>query len=82
MRNFKIFIDFFDVYEDLMRFDLYEFHSPFTIIFIEASDPDDACNIATLRLMRMIMKQDASIQTRIICRKIRKYLRIDKVYSL
>jgi hypothetical protein len=82
MRNYKIFIDFFDVYEDLIKFDLYEFHSPFTIIFIEALDPDDACNIAALRLMRMIMKQDASIQTRIICRKIRKHIRIDKVYAL
>jgi len=82
MRNFKIFIDFFDVYEDLMRFDLYEFHTPFTIIFLEASDPDEACNTAALRLMRTIMKQDDSIETRIICRKIRKFLRIDKVYAL
>lgn len=82
MINYKIFIDFFDIYEDLMRFDLYEFHSPFTILFIEASDPDDACNTAALRLMRMIMKQDNSIETRIICRKIRRNLRIDKVYAL
>jgi len=82
MINYKIFIDFFDIYEELIRFNLYEFHSPFTIIFIEASDPDDACNTASLRLMRMIMKQDDSIETRIVCRKIRKYLRIDKIYAL
>ena len=82
MQNYKIFIDFFDVFPYLIRFDLYEFHSPFTIIFIEASDPDDACNIVMLRLMRLIMKQEDSISTRIICRKIRKHLRIDKVYAL
>lgn len=82
MRNYKIFIDFFDVFPELLRFDLYEFHTPFTIIFIEATDPDDACNIAMYRLMRLIMKQDNSIATRIVCRKIRKYLRIDKVYAL
>jgi len=82
MRNYKLFVDFFDVYEELMAFNLYEFHSPFAILFIEASDPDDACEIAMHRLMRLIMKQDSSIETRIICRKIRKYLRIDKVYPL
>ena len=82
MRNYKLFVDFFDVYEELMRFNLYEFHSPFAILFIEASDPDDACEIAMQRLMRLITKQDNSIQTRIICRKIRKYFRIDKVYAL
>jgi len=82
MQNYKIFIDFFDVFPDLMRFDLYEFHSPFTILFLEASDPDDACNTAMLRLMRLIMKQDNSISTRITCRKIRRLIRIDKVYAL
>lgn len=82
MRNYKLYIDFFDVYPDLMDFDLYEFHTPFTIIFVEAADPDDACNIAMHRLMILIMKQDKSIKTRIICRKIRKYFRIDKVYAL
>lgn len=81
MRNYKIFIDFFDVYEELMRFNLYEFHNPFVILFVEASDPDDACEIAMHRLMRLIMKQDNSIQTRITCRNIRRHLRIYKVYS-
>ena len=65
-----------------MRFNLYEFHSPFAILFIEASDPDDACEIAMHRLMRLIIKQDSSIKTRITCRNIRKYFRIDKVYAL
>ena len=82
MRIYKLFVDFFDIYEELMRFNLYEFHSPFAILFIEASDPDDACEIAMHRLMRLIIKQDSSIKTRITCRNIRKYFRIDKVYAL
>jgi len=82
MINYKVFIDFFDVFPDLLRFDLYEFHTPFTILFIEASDPDDACSTAMFRLMNLIIKQERSIETRIVCRKIRKYLRIDKVYAL
>ena len=82
MRNYKIYIDFFDVYQELTKYNLYEFHTPFTILFIEASDPDDACNTAIYRLMYLIMRQDESLQTRIVCRKIRKYLRIDKIYAL
>jgi len=82
MRNYKIYIDLFDVYKDLIRFDLYEFRNPFALVFIEASDPDDACNTVILRIMRMIMRQDSSLETRIVCRKIRKYIRIDKIYAL
>lgn len=82
MRNYKLLIDFFDIYPELTRFDLYEFHTPFMLIFIESQDPDEACHIAMLRLMKLIMKQDGSIETRIICRNIRRNFRIDKIYAL
>jgi len=82
MQNYKVYIDFFDVFQELRRFNLYEFNTPFTILFIEAASADEACSIVMHRLQSAIMKQDPSIDTRVICRKIRRSIRIDKVYSV
>jgi hypothetical protein len=82
MRNFKLSIDLSDLQADLKKFTLREFSLPFSIIFIEENNPDDACYELLLRLMRLILSQDNSINTRIICRKIRKLMRIDKIQSL
>jgi hypothetical protein len=82
MRNFKLSIDLSDLQSELKRFVLKEFSLPFSIIFIEEDNPDDACNELLLRLMRLIISQDNSISTRILCRKIRKFMRIDKIQSL
>lgn len=82
MRNFKISIDMSDLQSDLKQFLLREFSLPFCLIFIEADDPDDACYELLNRLMKLILSQKNTIETRIICRKIRKYLRIDKIYPL
>lgn len=82
MRNFKISIDLSDLQVDLKKFTLREFSLPFSIVFIEESNPDDACYELLTRLMKLILSQDNSISTRIICRKIRKLMRIDKIQSL
>jgi hypothetical protein len=82
MRNFKVSIDLSDLQTDLKRFVLREFSLPFSIIFIEEDNPDDACYALLTRLMKLILSQDHSIETRIICRKIRQKLRIDKIQAL
>jgi hypothetical protein len=82
MRNFKLSIDLSDLQADLKKFKLKEFSLPFSIIFIEENNPDDACYELLSRLMKLILSQDNSIGTRIICRKIRKLMRIDKIQSL
>lgn len=82
MRNFKVSIDLSDLQTDLKRFVLREFSLPFSIIFIEEDNPDDACYELLTRLMKLILSQNNSIETRIMCRKIRQKLRIDKIQAL
>lgn len=82
MRNFKVSIDLSDFQTDLKKFTLKEFSLPFCIIFIEENNPDDACYELLTRLIKLILSQDKSIESRIMCRKIRKYIRIDKIQSL
>lgn len=66
----------------LRKFVLREYSLPYSLIFVEADDPDDACYLVLYRLMKLIMDQDPSIETRILCRKLKKYMRIDKITSL
>lgn len=82
MQNYKVHIDLCDVYNDLILYDLRDFHHPFVLIFVEASDPDEACNVSINRIQSAIIKVDNSLKARIICRKIRKLIRIDKIESL
>lgn len=82
MRNFKVSIDLSDLQTELKNFVLREFSLPFCLIFIEADDPDDACYELLHRLQSSLITQQNNIETRIICRKIRKYMRIDKIQSL
>lgn len=82
MRNFKLSIDLADVHIELKRFLLREYSLPYSLIFVEADDPDEACYLILYRLIKLIMDQDPSIETRILCRKLKKYMRIDKIESL
>lgn len=82
MRNFRLSVDLSDLYTELKRFILREYSLPFSLIFIEAEDPDDACNTILIRLIKLLMDQDPSINTRILCRKIKRHMRIDKIAQL
>jgi hypothetical protein len=82
MHNFKIYIDLLNVQRCLSKYTLREYALPFSIYFIEASNPDDACHEIMKRLMKIILKQDNSIEGRIVCRKIRRDMRIDRVVSV
>jgi tRNA G10 N-methylase Trm11 len=82
MRNFKISIDLASIFIDLTKFNLKHFNSPFMLKFVEASDPDDACNEIVRQIITDILYSDNSIEARIICRMIRKFIRIDKIQSL
>lgn len=52
------------------------------IMFVEADDPDGACDVAIHRIMQEIMSQEITVQTRILCRKVRKKIRIERIESL
>ena len=83
MPNYKLSIDLSDHFHELLiLFSMREFTVPFFLYFIDAENPDDACFILYRRVINSILKEDDSIKTRILCRKIRRDMRVDKIYSL
>tara|TARA_A100001201_G_C3990001_1_gene171292 strand:+ start:336 stop:584 length:249 start_codon:yes stop_codon:yes gene_type:complete len=82
MPNYRVMIDLADVFLDLEKYSLREYRQPFSLYILEADNPDGVCHEIMQRIMRAIIKEDASIDGRIMCRKIRKYLRIDRVEIL
>lgn len=75
-------LDISSIYIDIKNFKLKKYDSPFPTVFISANDPDEACHFAISELVDLIMKKDPSISSRLLCRKIRKLAKIDKVYIL
>lgn len=66
----------------LLPYDLREYRHSFTTIFIEATNADDACHTVIRRLKLMLLRQDSSIETRILCRDIGSLIRVDKIEEL
>jgi hypothetical protein len=75
-------LDISNIYRDIEHLKLKSYNRPFPTIFISAQNPDDACNLVINNLIQLIMKQDDSIKMRIICRKIRRRSKVDKIYIL
>lgn len=83
VRNYRIMLDICNIYPLIRHLKLKGgYNCPFPTIFISAKDPDEACLEVINNLIKMILDQDPSINMRIICRKIRKESRIDRVLSL
>lgn len=82
MRNFKISIDFSDLYLELVDLYMKEYTQPFMLVFVEAEDPDDACFKVLSRIIQIILNNGKTIENRILCRKMKYKLRIEKIYSL
>jgi hypothetical protein len=82
MKNYRIMLDITSVYIKIKHLILRSYNSPFPTIFISAKDPDEACRLVFDELITLLIHQDPSIKMRIICRQIKRYCRIDKIYSL
>lgn len=75
-------LDISNVFSKIRHLFLKSYNSPFPTIFITAQDPDDACFEVLNDLIKIIMKQNTSIEMRLICIEIRRKSRIDKIYQL
>tara|TARA_R110000765_G_scaffold130560_2_gene229074 strand:- start:491 stop:718 length:228 start_codon:yes stop_codon:yes gene_type:complete len=64
----------------LKKFDLKEYNTAFPIVFVESDDPDGACYKAIYKLMQVILKQDDSLETAILCKRLKDDTRIIKVF--
>tara|TARA_B100001778_G_C18244798_1_gene475065 strand:- start:326 stop:574 length:249 start_codon:yes stop_codon:yes gene_type:complete len=82
MPNYRISLDLSDLQHDLAPLELTEYRLPFCMYFIEASDADEACYEILLRIMNKVLENGRTIKNRVICRKIRRYMRIDKIECL
>jgi hypothetical protein len=84
MQNYRITTDLSDVYKELIPYSIHliGYTLPFSLIFIEANDYDDACFVVVDRIIKQILSKSKSITSRILCRKVKRLIRIDKVEKL
>jgi len=82
MKNYRVMLDISNIYPSIRHLYLKAYNSPFPTIFVTAEDPDGACVDAIFGLIKIILDQDPSINMRILCRKLRRESRIDKIYCL
>jgi hypothetical protein len=82
MKTYRIMLDISNVYPKIRHLFLKIYNSPFPTVFVNANDPDEACFIVFNDLIKIIIKQNPSIEMRLVCREIIQYSRIDKVYEL
>jgi|694.fasta_scaffold00123_19 hypothetical protein len=82
MQNFKLSVDLSSIYMQIKDNLIKEYSFPFFLVFLEADNPDDACYTFTQRLLHTIVEKDNSIESRIMCRKIHRHMRIYKVILL
>lgn len=80
MKIYTVKLDMALVLARLKRFKLGEFNSQSPIIFIEASDPDDACYFAFCKFSEMLLKQDESVKTALLIKSVQSDIRITKVF--
>ena len=80
MKIYKIHLDMTMVLSRLKKFKLKEYNSAFPIVFIEAKSPDDACFKVVYQLIKMILDQgEDTVDTRLLCKNVKRDIRITKV---
>ena len=80
MKIYLLKLDLSLVIARLKKFRLGEFNSNSPLIFIEASNPDEACYLTNCKFVETILKQDDSKETAILIKDIMHDVRITKVY--
>jgi hypothetical protein len=79
MLIYKVYLDMTLVINNLQPYKLGKYNATFPIVFIEARNPDEACFKATYNLIKILLEQEDTVETRLVCRKVRRYLRVMKV---
>ena len=79
MKIYKISMDLSLVMTRLKKFRLGEYNSERPTIFVEASDPDEACYLAYHQLAEIILKQDSTRGSSLFVKDIFHDIRIEKL---
>ena len=81
MINYKVNVDLANFFSKnvMARYKLGKYSIPFCTIFVEAKDPDGAANKVLQDLLDLLVEQYDDVETQILCRKIRKCMRITRI---
>jgi hypothetical protein len=81
MKNFKVSVDlatFFSA-NAMSRYKLGKYNIPFCTIFVEAKDPDEAAHLTLQNFLDSLLAQWDDVETQLLCRKLRKCMRITRI---
>ena len=80
MKLYKVKLCMTLIHQRLKGFELgkYNYNNP--IIFVEADDPDAACHGSVYGLYELMIKQNDSVETKLLFRDIAHDIRVTKVY--
>lgn len=81
MKIYKVYMDLSSVILQLRNFKLETYNNAFPIIFVSASDPDDACHKALSNLATIIFKQDQSNETIKLFKELSYGIKILQLYT-
>ena len=65
----------------LTEFNLGKYRDVNPIIFVEADDPDGACHGSVYGLYELMIKQNDSVETKLLFREIAHDIRVIKVFT-
>ncbi len=81
MINYKVSVDLATFFSTnaMARYELGSYNVPFCTIFVEAADPDSASHLVLQNFIDLLLKQHDDTETQVLCRKIRKHMRITRI---
>jgi hypothetical protein len=80
MKLYKVKLSMSLIHQRLNGFRLGKYNYVDPIIFVEADDPDEACHDSVYGLYELMIKQDDSLETKLLFRDIVYDIRVTKVY--
>ena len=81
MKLYKVKLCMILILQRLNRFNLGKYSDINPIIFVEANDPDGACHGSVYGLYELMIKQDDSVETKLLFRDVAYDVRVIKVYT-
>jgi len=81
MKLYKVKLCMILILQRLKRFNLGKYSDINPIIFVEANDPDGACHGSVYGLYELMIKQDDSVETKLLFRDVAYDVRVIKVYT-
>jgi len=81
MKIYKVYVCLALVRSKIRHYDIKAYNCENTIMFVEASDPDDACYKAIHEIARNIINKDHSMSTLIFVKDLLYDIKVVKVIS-